>query len=87
MSTKHQKVTQVIVTLKASDEAIPFATLCEKVGEKYPQDLVAAMYALQEVGLIDATKDHGRSMAYRWVGDTLAPKRRSRAKKADEVAA
>jgi hypothetical protein len=38
---------------------------------------VSALYALQTVGLIEASKD-GRAVTYKWIGGTAAPKARAR---------
>jgi hypothetical protein len=81
MSTKHTKVKTMIDTLRKSDEAVTFASLCETAKEKYPQDVQAAMLALVEVGLVESGKD-GRAITYRWISDKPAP-RRPRAKKAE----
>lgn len=88
ITKRHEHVNGIIIALKASDEAIPFATLNEKVGNKFPADVVAAMYALETLGLVEHTKD-GRASSYKWVGDKPAAssRRRRAAKKTDEVAA
>jgi len=86
ITKRHQQVNAILTALQKSDDAIPFAKLCDDAGNKFPGDVVAAMYALQTLGLVEASKD-GRAVAYKWVGGRPAPKRRSRAKKSDEVAA
>jgi hypothetical protein len=67
MSTKHTKVKTMIDTLRKSDDALTFASLCETAKEKYPQDVQAAMLALVEVGMVEAGKD-GRHVTYKWTG-------------------
>lgn len=85
--TKAEKVHTMIDTLRKSEDAMTFAALCDKAGEKYPQDSQAAMLALVEVGLVEAGKD-GRLTTYKWTGDKpSAPTRRPRKAKTDEVVA
>jgi hypothetical protein len=66
VNKKQEQVLQMIALLKKSPDAIVFADLCDKVGQKYSQDIVAAMFALEAVGMI-AAEDKG---TYRWVGAT-----------------
>jgi len=51
-SSKAQQVAKILLGLVDSDGPVPFETLCEQAEAKYPQDVVAAMYALEMVGAV-----------------------------------
>jgi hypothetical protein len=53
-SKKGQRVAQLVRILREQREPASFADLCERVGEKYPQDVQASIMALEEIGLISA---------------------------------
>jgi hypothetical protein len=76
---KYGQVVDMINLLRKSPDPIPFATLCEKVGAKYPQDIQAAMFALEITGTIDrysyVEEGSTRSRtAYKWSQEDDAPR-------------
>jgi len=85
--TKYDQVVKMIDTLRKSDDPIGFTDLCNKVGAKYPQDVQAAMFALESVGIITrwtyAEEGSTRSrIAYKWArdeedGETPRPTKRT----------
>ena len=98
---KFEQVGKMIDALRKSDAPIGFNDLCKKVGAKYPQDVQAAMFALDIVGAIErytfVEEGSTRSLtAYAWVGDsearptpstsTASKPRSRRSKKADTPA-
>jgi hypothetical protein len=79
--TKFEQVVKMIALMQKSDTPIAFQDLCDKVGAKYPQDVQAAMFALESVGIIDrysyVEEGSTRSrIAYKWAqeaGETPRP--------------
>ena len=80
VSKKQTQVAQMIDTLRKSEDPIAFTDLCAKVEAKYPQDVNAAMFALEHLGLVKREVDG--PAAYTWIGDRPASKRRVAAKAA-----
>jgi hypothetical protein len=69
--TKFEQVVKMVGLMQKSDTPIAFQELCDKVGAKYPQDVQAAMFALESVGIIDrysyVEEGSTRSrIAYKW---------------------
>lgn len=70
---KFAQVTKMLDTIRKSDDPVPFDDLCKTAGAKYPQDVQAAMFALELTGLVDrytyvedgSTRAH---VAYQWAG-------------------
>lgn len=71
---KFSQVTKMLdIVRKAGGEPVPFDQVCKDAGAKYPQDVQAAMFALELTGLVDrytyaeegSTRTH---VAYAWVG-------------------
>lgn len=77
--TKFEQVAKMIDLLRKSDDPIAFSNsdgtgLCERVGAKYPQDVQAAMFALDIVGAVErytfVTEGSTKSrIAYGWAGE------------------
>lgn len=68
---KFEQTVKMIDALRKSADPIAFQTLCDKVGAKYPQDIQAAMFALETVGIIErytyVEEGSTRSrIAYKW---------------------
>jgi hypothetical protein len=64
----------MIGLMQKSDTPIAFQELCDKVGAKYPQDVQAAMFALESVGIIDRYSyvEDGSTrsrIAYKWAAE------------------
>jgi hypothetical protein len=66
VSKKQSQTVRMIEILRASNEAIEFSALAEQVGQKYSQDIVAAVYALEAVGCVERSAEG--PAAYKWVG-------------------
>jgi hypothetical protein len=71
---KFQQVTKMLdIVRKANGDPVAFDQVCKDAGAKYPQDVQAAMFALELTGLVDrytyvedgSTRSH---VAYAWVG-------------------
>lgn len=71
---KFTQVTKMLAYLSNNpDEPIPFDKICSQADAKYPQDVQAAMFALELTGLVDrytyvesgSTRSH---VAYQWAG-------------------
>ena len=85
--TKFEQVVKMIDVLRKSEDPIGFTDLCDKVGAKYPQDVQAAMFALESVGIVTrytyAEEGSTRSrIAYKWAreeqdGETPRPTKRT----------
>lgn len=56
-SKKQQQVNKMVDLLRRSKTPVKLNDLCEKVDAKYPQDVNAAMFALEHVGLVTLTED------------------------------
>lgn len=77
---KGGQVIKMIAALRKSEDPIAFDTLCKSVDAKYPQDVQAAMFALEVAGLVDRYSyvDEGSTRsrtAYKWAaseGDDAA---------------
>jgi len=71
---KFNQVTQMLDLLRKSpDTPIPFEALCKDAGATYPQDVQAAMFALEVTGLVDRYTyvEDGSTrarIAYQWAG-------------------
>jgi hypothetical protein len=69
---KAEQVAKMIGALQKSKDPIAFDTLCKQVGAKYPQDVQAAMFALDIIGAVKrytfVEEGSTRSrVAYGWV--------------------
>ncbi len=49
---KATQVAKMVTLLIDAGEPLPYEQLCEDAGAKYPQDVVAAMHALELVGAV-----------------------------------
>jgi hypothetical protein len=79
--TKETKVSGQVADLidfyQQKEDPVIFADACDELDIKYPEDLVPAMHALEQVGILeryDAKKTgngggNRRSAAYQWVGE------------------
>jgi hypothetical protein len=80
-TTKFNQVVKMIDLLRKSPDPVGFTDLCDKVGAKYPQDIQAAMFALDATGIIERYTyvEEGSTRtrtAYKWAqeeGDTPRP--------------
>lgn len=50
--SKAVQVASMVEQLIDAKQPVPFEDLCEEAGAKYPQDVVAAMHALECVGAV-----------------------------------
>ena len=67
---KATAVAAIVKAYKASKDPLVFADVCTKAGAKYPQDVEAAMHALELVGMVERLEgavDGKRRVAYRWI--------------------
>lgn len=70
------QVSDIIDVYKASKTPLVFSDVCSQIDAKYPEDLIPAMHALEQQGLVrrfDARSTgegagNRRSTAYQWVG-------------------
>lgn len=70
LGKKADSVRKIVAAYKKSTDPLVFADVCAKSGAKYPQDVEAAMFALESVGSVERLEvkvDGKRSVAYRWV--------------------
>jgi hypothetical protein len=85
-SKKYAKVAKIVDAVRQSrdDENTPipveFKEIADAAGERYPQDVQAAMQALEVLGRVEAFKainpESGApkaSVYYRWIDDTPTP--------------
>ena len=67
---KAEAVRKIVAAYKKSADPLIFADVCTKAGAKYPQDVEAAMHALELVGMVERLEgavDGKRRVAYRWI--------------------
>jgi len=49
---KFDQVAKMVKALQGSKDPVPFEQLCKDAGAKYPQDVQAAMFALEAIGVV-----------------------------------
>ena len=67
---KAEAVRKIVAAYKKSADPLIFADVCARSGAKYPQDVEAAMHALELVGTVERLEgavDGKRRVAYRWI--------------------
>jgi hypothetical protein len=67
---KADAVRAIVKAYKASKDPLVFADVCAKAGAKYPQDVEAALMALETIGQVERLEgnvDGKRRVAYRWI--------------------
>jgi hypothetical protein len=72
-----EQMVRIVDKFRGSDDPLVFNEVASEAGAKYPEDLVIAMYALEDLGLVQkftakstSSEGAGRSrVAFLWVGD------------------
>ena len=67
---KAEAVRKIVAAYQKSADPIVFAEVCQESGAKYPQDVEAALFALEAVGSVERLEvkaDGKRRVAYRWI--------------------
>ncbi len=69
---KADAVAKIVKAYRGSKDPLLFSVVCAKAGAKYPQDVEAAMFALELTGQIErldakASDSNRKVTAYRWV--------------------
>lgn len=73
----HERITKVTDIYRTSDVPLVFDSVARSVGEKYPEDLIQAMYVLEDLGLVRRMKSRRvgsesqrGATAFQWINES-----------------